>query len=101
MFRHRPTRIEVRAFTPDRARAPLATAEKVVATATMSDGIAVASPSGLVALRLFRLSLQAKADIVALIKTGRVELNGFSLPEDKLAEYAELVIAARHDLHPA
>jgi hypothetical protein len=44
--------------------------------------------------------MQAKADIVALIKTGKVELDGFALPRDKLAAYAELVIAAKRDLHP-
>ena len=101
VFRHCRTRVEVRAVTPELAQAPFATAERVVAAATVSAGMAVTSPSGLVALTLFRPGLQAMADIVALIRTGRVELDGFFLPEDRLAAYAELAIEARRDQHPA
>ncbi len=102
VVRHRRTRIEVRVVTPELARTPFATAERVVATAAVSDGMPVASPSGLVALKLLGPpNMQARAGMVALIKTGRVELDGFYLPEDKLATHSELVIAAKRDLHPA
>lgn len=52
------------------------------------------------ALKLFRLSRQDEADIVALIKTGRVDLSGFPLSAKKLSGFRELVEVAATDPHP-
>jgi hypothetical protein len=82
-------------------KVPQAVLAKVIDTATESDGVRVASATGLVALKLYCLSFQDKADIVALIKTGGVSnLEAFSLPADKMAAFEELVAAARTDPHP-
>jgi hypothetical protein len=66
----------------------------------MSDGVRVASESGLVVIKLFRLSRQDEADIVALIKTDRVDVSGFPLPAEKMAAFRMLVEAAATDTHP-
>ncbi|WP_043344848.1 hypothetical protein [Belnapia moabensis] len=89
-FRHLTTGIEVRVATPSPARAPLEIAEIVTATSVLSDGIFIASASGLVALLLFCPGLQAMADIVTLVATGRVDLSGYPFPADKLAAFATL-----------
>lgn len=52
------------------------------------------------ALKLFRRSRQDEADIVALIKTGRVDLWSFPLPSEKMSVFRELVEAAARDPHP-
>jgi hypothetical protein len=92
--------IEVTLVTPAAMCVPPQVADEVARTAIVSDGLQVASESGLVALKLFRLSYQDKADIVALIKTGRVGLSGFSLPAEKMAAFRELVETAATDPHP-
>jgi hypothetical protein len=100
-FQHNRTHVEVEVITPDFVNIPTALAARVIATATLSDGIKIASASGLVALKLFRLSLQDKADIVALIKSGRIEdLSSFSLPPERMAAFEELKTAAQSDPHP-
>jgi len=74
--------------------------EQVILTATLSNRIRVATPSGLVALKLFRLSAHDKADIIALIKTGRVDLSGFQIPPEELVALDALVSEAATDPHP-
>ena len=76
-------------------------AEQIVLTATLNNRIRVATPSGLVALKLSRLSAHDKADIIALIKTGRVDLSGFQLPPEKLVALDALVSEAATDPHPS
>ncbi|MGC2415660.1 MAG: hypothetical protein WA459_23550 [Stellaceae bacterium] len=66
----------------------------------VSDGVSVASETGLVALKLFPRSRQDEADIVALIKTGRVDLSGFPLTAEIMPAFRELVDAAATDPHP-
>jgi hypothetical protein len=100
-FRHDGTHVEVKIVTSDLIGVPRTVVEKVIDTATESDGIHVATAAGLIALKLYRLSMQDKADIVALIKSGRASgLPEFLLPADKTADFEGLVDAARTDLHP-
>jgi hypothetical protein len=74
--------------------------EQVILTATLSNRIRVATPSGLVALKLFRLSAHDKADIIALIKIGRVDPSGFQIPPEKLVALDALISEAATDPHP-
>ena len=46
------------------------------------------------------MSAQDGADIVALIKTGRVDLPGFPVSADKMSAVRELVEVAAADPHP-
>jgi hypothetical protein len=66
----------------------------------MSDDVAVASESGLVALKLLRRARQDEADIVALVKTGRVDLSGFPLSVETVSAFRALVEVAATDPHP-
>lgn len=83
-----------------RDRGPIEIAEEMALTAIVSDGVQVASEAGLVALKVFRRSRQDEADIIALIKTGRVDLSGFPLPPEIMSAFRELVEAAAMDPHP-
>jgi hypothetical protein len=100
VFRHNHTQTEVEISSGNSIGVPVEIVEQVVHNAQTSNGIKVTSPAGLVAMKLFRLSLQDQADIVALIKTGRVSLTGFVLPSDKLAAYSALAVVAETDSHP-
>lgn len=64
---------------PETAGQPTALFEKVVEAAVESDRMRVASALGLAALLLRRADLQDKADVVALIKTGRMAVSDFPL----------------------
>jgi hypothetical protein len=83
--------------TPASINVPRVIAEYVIKTATLSDNISVASASGPVALKLFRLSLRDKADVVALVKTGQVNLAEWPLTPEKLDAFEALVEIARTD----
>jgi hypothetical protein len=98
-FQHDRTHTAVDIFTPSSINIPRDVAEQVIGTVTLSDNIRVASASGLVALKLFRSSMQDKADMVALIKTGHVDLAGWPLSPDMLAAFEALVEVAKTDLH--
>jgi len=100
LFRHARTSVEVHVVTTAVIEVPIEIAEEVVRTAITSDGVCVASESGLVALKLFRNSHQDEADIMALVKTGRVDLSNFSLPLEKMSAFRELVEVAKTDPHP-
>jgi hypothetical protein len=96
-FQHNRTRIAVDIFTPSSINIPRDVAEQVIRTVSLSNNIRVASASGLVALKLFRSSMRDKADIVALLKTGHVDLAGWPLSPEMLAAFEALVEVARTD----
>ena len=100
LYRHGGTGVEVNVVTPAAIQFPLEVAKEVARTAMVSDGVRVASEGGLVALILFRRSRQDEADIVALVKTGRVELSSFPLSAEKMSAFQRLVEAAATDPHP-
>jgi len=100
-FQHDKTHVEVEIITPEFVNIPVDLVERVFSTATISNGIRVASAAALTALKLFRLSLQDKADIVALIKSDRiVDLTSFPLSPQQLSVFSELETIAQSDQHP-
>ena len=101
IFEHLQTHVQVNIVSPSSMSIPKEIAEQVILTATLSNRIRAATPSGLVALKLSRLSAHDKADIIALIKTGRVDLSGFQLPPEKLVALDALVSEAATDPHPS
>jgi hypothetical protein len=101
IFEHLQTHVQVNILSPSSMSTPEEIAEQIILTATLSNRIRVATPSGLVALKLFRLSAHDKADIIALIKTGRVGLSEFPLPPEKLVAFDALVSEAATDPHPS
>lgn len=95
-FEHKRTGVEVEIVTPEHVAPNLSpeTVKKVIETATISDGIRIASPSGIIALKLARFSAQDKADMIALIKSGQpIDISGFCLPQDQIQKF----IGIMHD----
>lgn len=77
-FQHNDTHVEVEVLSPSFLGLPEELVKKVTETAIESGGMKVASPSGLVALKLFRDSLKDDADIQDLLLTGKVDLQPFT-----------------------
>ncbi len=93
-FEHLQTGVEVEVVSPATINIGMGLARAVFETAVMTNGIRVASPSGLVALKLQRLHAIDEADIVQLIQTGAIELSAFSLTDGQLAAFARLQVRA-------
>jgi hypothetical protein len=97
-FRHDRTQVEVHVAIPLSVGVPNEIAEHVIHTANRSNGIRVATASGLVMLKLFNLRrVQDEADVVALIKTGQVDLSGWRLPPERVSAYEGLIEMAKSD----
>ena len=96
-FFHDETNIQVLLLTPKAIGASSGLIDRVTETATLSNGIRIASASALVALKLFQRSAQAQADVVALIKTGMVDLTGFAPDEEKRSCFDYLVSEAQRE----
>ena len=68
-------------LTPDALKLSTLAVQRILATTVVSDGITLASPSGLVAILLGDRRARASADIVGLLQLGQVEVSGFGLPD--------------------
>lgn len=90
-FEHRETGVEIEAVSPGNVTVPIEVIERIVEAAVDRDGVRVASPSGLVAGKLFRFKTQDRADIEALIEHGKIDLTGFKLPQPILDRYIGLL----------
>lgn len=89
-FLHKKTHVEVEVITPSTINISPELAEKVFETAIKADGVNVASPSGIVALKLQRLKNNDIGDIVQMLNTGKVDLTGFPLSEKNLKDLEEI-----------
>lgn len=76
-FRHNKTHVEIEVLTPKFLNISTELVKAIITTSAESNGMRVASASGLVALKLQRGSLQDKADIEQLIKTGNINLEPY------------------------
>jgi len=65
-------------------------AKEVIDSAIESDGVKIASPSGIVALKLQRLKRHDIGDIVDMIETGKVDLTGFTLSKKNIEDFEEI-----------
>ena len=90
-FQHNRTHVEVEAVTPEYVNTNRSVFEKVASTARESDGFKIASPSGLVALKLGRFSMQDQADIVALINHETIDLTGFGMSQENMRRFMSLL----------
>lgn len=89
-FQHNLTHVEIETVTPESINVPIEIVEKVFDTAIISDNIKIASPSGLVALKLFRFNRQDQADIENLIINTDIDLNQFNIPINLLMKYNKI-----------
>jgi hypothetical protein len=80
-FQHNKTHVEIETFTPQSINIPVEFAQAIFDTSKIFDGIKVASPSGLVALKLGRFSLHDQGDIEQLINYTDIDLSPFNLPD--------------------
>lgn len=86
-FEHLKTGVEIELVTPTHVSENPAVFQQVIATSKIIDGIRVASPSGLVALKLGRFNFYDRGDIAELLKTGEVDVSGFGLSQPLLDRY--------------
>lgn len=89
-FQHNKTHVEIEVITPDFINVSDMLINKVFKDVQISNGIRIASPSSLVALKLQRLKSHDIGDIVELIKTGKVNLNGYPLSSTNLRDFKEI-----------
>lgn len=90
-FQHNKTHVEIEVLDPQYLGLPHDVVNRVFETSVESDGIRVASKSGLVALKLFRLKRYDQGDIEQLISSGGVDITPFNLPADKIEAYNKIV----------
>jgi hypothetical protein len=90
-FRHIKTHVEIEVVTSGSVNIPQELVSKVYKTAEEHDGVRVASPSGLVALKLKRLKRHDVGDIVDLYSTGKVDLSGWFLTDKDITNYKEII----------
>ena len=67
-FQHNKTHVEVEVLSPTHLGIPEGLVKKIIETAETSNGIKIASPSGLIALKLQRGDRRDQADIEQLLK---------------------------------
>ena len=89
-FQHNKTHVEIETITPESINVPISIAQAVFNTAIMNDDIKIASPSGLVALKLFRFNLSDQADIENLIINTTIDLTPFNIPLSLLKKYNKI-----------
>lgn len=87
-FEHDTTQVEVEVLTPEHINLPQHIAQAVFDTAIEQD-IKVASPSALIATKLFRFDRQDQADIEALCNCCEIDLTPFNLPQEILDKFEE------------
>lgn len=95
-FRHIKTHVEVEVLTPETINISQELFEKVYQTANLSDGVKVASPVGLIALKLNRLSYMDINDIIELTKycyenNIKINLHDYKVDSEKIKKYYELI----------
>jgi len=99
---HKSTQVEVELLTPEFLKMSKTVVEQVIATANDISGIKIASPSGLVALKLCANRYKDRADIVELIKYQPSEIENnigsYDLTTEQFELYQSLVIDAHQEL---
>ena len=92
-FQHNRTHVEIEVVSPEsfNGNVPISLVHKVFETAIESNGIRVASPSGIVALKLCRMKRFDEGDIWSLIETGKVDLTGWPISQEHLVIYQSIL----------
>src|ERR1039457_3999829 len=77
-FQHNKTHVEIETITPQSINTPIEVVQAIFDTSEIHSGVKVASPSGLVALKLGRFSEQDRADIGTLIDYTIIDISQFN-----------------------
>lgn len=89
-FQHNKTHVEVETLTPNFLKMNPVLARQIYQHATVVEGVRVASPSGVVASKLKRLSSYDRGDIENLIKLYDIDLSPYKLPLDQLRKFESI-----------
>ncbi len=89
-FVHKKTGVELEVLDAEFLKTSPQLVQQVIDTSSVQQGIRVASPSGLVAMKLGRFSRQDQADIVNLIKNTQVDISGFALDAKQIEAFKAL-----------
>jgi hypothetical protein len=96
-FQHNITHVEIETVIPESINLPIDIAQKIFDTAIIKDNIKIASPSGLIAMKLFRFSRMDQADIENLILNTVIDLTPFNIPLQLLKKYNKIKKSIRKE----
>lgn len=93
-FQHNKTHVEIEVLTPESINTPLILVQKIFNTAIIDDesGLKIASPEGIIALKLGRFKLQDQADIEALKTYKNIDLSYFDLSDELIKRFDSIKI---------
>lgn len=83
-FQHNLTHVEIEVITPEHINISSELAKLVYDNANLVNGIKIASPAGIVALKLQRQKRQDMADIEELVKFTNIDLSPYNLSQEQL-----------------
>jgi len=89
-FQHDRTHVEVEVIAPTSIGVDPALIKKVIETARTVGDLKVASPTGLVALKLQRMRRYDAGDIEALIETGQIDLTGWPITPAQQQQFKKI-----------
>lgn len=90
-FQHNQTHVEIEVLDPSYLGLPQDLVQAVFDTAVTMDGMKVASKSGIIALKLFRMKRYDQGDVEQLAALGDIDLTPFHLSQDKIDVYNRVV----------
>jgi hypothetical protein len=85
-FTHNKTHVEIEVLSPVSINIPVSLYNEVLASSVINNGVRIPTPSGLVALKIQRGSLQDLADIEAIVNSNEIDVSGFTLPVEKISK---------------
>ena len=86
-FQHNKYQVEVVVVTPSFINMRMDMAQKIFNTSVISDGMRVASPSGLIASKLGRFNRQDQADIDNLLSSQVIDMSVFNLTKVEIERF--------------
>lgn len=95
-FEHIKYGVEIELLTPEYINVDKTVFEEIFKNSKMSDGINIASPESLIALKLYRFNESDKNDIINLYKYCvenqiEIDLTPYGISDDRLEEFEKLV----------
>ena len=103
-FEHIKTNVEIELLTPEHIKEDITLFQRVFDTAIESDGIKIASPMALIAMKLGRFSDLDQADIKNLYKyclenNMNTDISLFNLDKDRIDKFNKLISGINETIH--
>ena len=90
-FQCNDTHVEIELLDSDFLNISNNLVKEIFKTSIKKDDMLIASPSGLVALKLQRFSRQDQADIEVLSKNHKIDLKNYTLTKDHIEKYESII----------